>query len=418
MGTPKGTARLSRINEDVVEALSTPVPVARGRIGLAAICCAVMLLYSVYLGALGVLLPFLGKTFGLGASVQGRLYPATFTGFVAGVLICGSLSDLWGRKRVLLLGITTYAAGIAFFGVSASFNLALLASLLVGAGSGAMEAAASALASDLYPERRAFLINAIQVAFGAGATFSPSLAHFLLTHGTDWRTLYLVLAAANVGLLLVLAAQKVPRNPQSHEAVDFAALVMVLRRPVVGALCLAQLLYVGAETGFFSWMPTYFEKALPNGERWAGLVVSVFWAALTAGRVASGWLLGRLPLLRLTFLLAVGSVLFSALSLLWKSPPLVMIFTALTGLMFSGIFGFILAEGGERFHAVAGTVFGAIVAAGGVGAAIFPWLIGELATTSLGWRGALVTVPIIAAGIAAIALWLQRQQQAEAVLGV
>ena len=68
------------------------------RISMAAICGAAMLLYAVYLGAFGVLLPALSAEFHLGTAASGRLFPANFGGFVAGVLISGYASDRAGRK--------------------------------------------------------------------------------------------------------------------------------------------------------------------------------------------------------------------------------------------------------------------------------------------------------------------------------
>ena len=85
-----------------------------------------------------------------------------------------------------------------------------------------------------------------------------------------------------------------------------------------------------------------------------------------------------------------------------------MAFVALTGLALSAIYGFILAEAGELFPTVVGTVFGGIVASGGAGGAIVPWMIGVAASTSLGWRGALGIIPLTALGMAATLLLIQR----------
>ena len=191
------------------------------RTSTAILCCAVLFLYAVYLGALGVLLPYIGVSFRLGPAAEGRLFPANFLGFILGVLLCGSLSDRLGRKAVLLGGVAAYALGLALFSGSGTFAPALLATALIGAGSGAMETVASALAADLFPERRAFLINALQVAFGAGAMVSPALAHVLLTNGTPWQTLYLSLAVANVLLFLALAFQPVTDTRHEREALDW-----------------------------------------------------------------------------------------------------------------------------------------------------------------------------------------------------
>jgi FHS family glucose/mannose:H+ symporter-like MFS transporter len=396
-------------NEARESAAVNAVPLTvRARGGLVVTCCAAMFCYAVYFGALGVLMPFLGAGFGLGIEVRGRLFPFNFGGYVGAVLVCGYLSDRFGRKRALLLSTATYVLGLVLFGTARDFSLALMAAVLIGGGSGAMETVAAALAADLYPERRAFVINAIQVAFGFGAVIGPSVAHHLLIGGTDWRALYLSLAFVNALLFLAMAAQPIPHAAGSVESLDLASLKAVFRRPAFGVLCLTEALYVGAETGFFLWMPTYFEAQLPGGKEWAGRVVSVFWIAMTVGRAATGALIGRLPLMRLSLLLGGGGALFAALAVCWRAPFPVMVCVALTGLCFSGIFGVVLAEAGERFPHVAGTVFGAVVAAGGVGGVVVPWAVGALTETSLGWRGALLLVPASAGSLALLSLWLER----------
>ncbi|HLK58180.1 MAG TPA: MFS transporter [Chthonomonadaceae bacterium] len=379
------------------------------RRGLLAVTCYLCLFFfALYFGAVSVLLPFLGEAFHLGAAVEGRLFPASSTGFIVGVLLFGFLSDRWGRKAVLLAGIALYTLGLLLFGLAPSFALALPASALIGGGGGAMETVASALAADLFPERRAFHLNAIQVAFGVGAAFSPYVAQFLLMRGMDWRTLYLGLAAAEVGLFLLLSVQKVPRAPHASEAVDFAALRWVLKQPVFLALCLAQGLYVGAEVGFASWLPTYFRTSLPGGMVWSGVVVTLFWIAMTIGRIGVGPLIDRIPLLRLAILLALGGVVGSALAMAWTSPWVVLCWVAWTGLCFSGIFGLILAEVGTLFPKAAGSAFGGIVASGGVGGAIVPWAVALLASTALTWRGALLLIPTATAGIVLVLFCIGR----------
>ena len=234
------------------------------------------------------------------------------------------------------------------FGSAGSYGLALAAALLVGAGSGAMEVVANALAADLYPEKRAFLLNALQVAFGVGAAASPTLCRYLLTHGTDWRWLYFGLAAINIVVFVILSLCRIPKSA-APEALELSVLRTVLQKPSFAMLCVMQALYVGAEVSFFSWLPTYFEKQLPGGAVWMAGVGTLFWITMTIGRFGLGGLLGRYPLMRLTALCAGGGVLFAALALLLPTLLPVLVCVALTGLCIAGIFSLVLAEAGERF---------------------------------------------------------------------
>ena len=374
---------------------------------LVALCCTALFLFAVYLGAIGIFLPVLGKTFGLGPAVQGRIFPANFGGFIVGVLTCGFLSDRIGRKRVLLGAVLLFALAQGLVGISRTFGSVLVGFALIGAGGGAMETVASALAADLFPQRRAAIINALQVAFGAGAALSPLLAHKLLMAGADWHRLFLAVALANIALLGLLAFQTFPTTTHQPEALNAATLHAVLKHPVFLILCLCQALYVGAETGFSSWLPSYFDR-MPGGAAWTGIVVTGFWAAMTLGRAVVGGGFAGLPLTRLAGRLAVLGALAASLMLLPHQASFAFVGVLGTGLFFSGIFGLILAEAGDRFPHSAGTVFGCVVAAGGVGGSLVPWAIGLLTGTAWGWSGALALVPASAFLLGIILLNFER----------
>ena len=335
--------------------------------------------------------------------MEGRIFPANFGGFVIAVLACGVLSDKIGRRRVLLGAIFVYAVALVLAGFARSFGTVLAAFALIGAGGGAMETVASALAADLFPQKRAAILNALQVAFGAGAVVSPLLAHKLLTLGTDWHRLFLGVALANLVLLALMARQQVPAPAHPAEALDRAAPLAVLRQPAFLVLCGCQALYVGAETGFSSWLPSYFGH-LPGGAAWAGIVVSGFWVTMTVGRAAVGGGVFGLPLTRLACGLALGGAAASGAMLLTASVPLALACALGTGLCFSGIFGLVLAEAGNRFPNSSGTVFGGVVAAGGAGGAAVPWAVGTLTGTAWGWRGALALVPASALALGLLLL--------------
>ena len=161
---------------------------------LAACCAMAMAVYAVYLGGLGVLLPLLGAKYGLGTEVQGRLFPANFSGFVVGVLVCGWLSDRHGRKAVMAGGAALYCVGLVLMAAAPGFSAILIASALVGAGSGAMEVVASALAGDAYPAKRAFLLNGIQVAFGVGAIAGPVVVRAAAGSSLGWSSFLIGIA--------------------------------------------------------------------------------------------------------------------------------------------------------------------------------------------------------------------------------
>jgi FHS family glucose/mannose:H+ symporter-like MFS transporter len=379
------------------------------RVVLIVLCHLALLLFALYFGGISVVLPSIGKSFHLGADVEGRLFPASFAGFIIGVLACGFLSDRWGRKAVLVAAMAAYALGLVLTSAAPHFALVCLAAALIGAGSGSIETVATALAADLAPDRRALLMNSVQVAFGVGAAIGPYVASVAIGRGLDWRALYISVAVCQAALLLVLALQRMPPLAAGSEAVDLQALKRLLSQPIFLAFCLAEALYVGAEVAFAGWMPTYFNEDVPDGAKWSGAVVTVFWIAITIGRVAVCKLIDHIPVLRLAVILSIGGAAGTALALIWTIPWIVIACVAWTGICFSGIFSLILAEGGEPYPTLGGSTCGAITASGGVGGAILPWLVSVLAATSLHWRGALIVVPVAIVALAFLLALLARR---------
>lgn len=386
-----------------------------------------MFLYAAYLGAIGVLLPAVGKTFGLGSAAQGRLFPANFVGFILIVLVAAPASDRWNRKTVLMLGQAMFVVGLIVFSRAPSFEVALVASLLIGGGSGAVGVISSALASDLYPLRRGAMLAAIQVAFGLGAALGPGLGSVLLSHQVSWRLLYAGAAFAGFALLLALQGQAAPENrkekkkrreeekpehrtPNTQHPAPVSMLSLLKQRPVQ-LLCLMQICYAGAEVGYFSWMPTYFQTRLPNGAFLSGAVISVFWLAMTVGRSLTGKFMGQTGFMRLCAGLATAGAVSAGLTLIWHNPIVVLGFVILTGLCFAGIFILMSAEASERYAHSLGAIFGCIVACGGLGTSLIPWAVGAAAVTRLGWVGGLMLVPLAALGVAVCAILLGREKQ-------
>ena len=402
------TAEIQKFGGAETEAARREWKWKRGRVGLLVTCCAVNALYALYFGAIGVALPVIGTDFHLNAAQQGRLFPANFAGMIASVLISGTLSDRYGRKVVLLGGTVLFAVGLLLFGLSPGFGTALLAAPLIGAGSGGMLIVSNALVADLFPERRAFLINLVQVVFGMGAAAGPTLAKWLLASGAGWRFLYEALAVAIMGAFAAILFQPAPQRSGGSSALRWNDLHALLRQPAFGLLCLTQGLYAGGEIAFFQWMPTYFQT-LPGGAAWSGVVVSVFWLAMTLGRALTGLLLGRLPLLTFGRTLAVLGAISAICALFAPTPLSALGFVALTGLLFAGIYSIVLAEAAHRFAHQTGTVFGGIAAFSGIGNGLAPWVVGAMGASALGWRVGLGVSPLLMLGVAGNFWLLQRQ---------
>lgn len=133
----------------------------------------------------------------------------TLTGFVAGLavgqLVTGALSDALGRRGPLLLGLAGYVAASALCAAAPSVWALLLLRIVQGAAGGAGVVIGRAVVRDVATgtaAARAFAL--MMLVTGTAPVVAPLIGGALLTV-TDWRGLFVVLAALGAVQLVVVA---------------------------------------------------------------------------------------------------------------------------------------------------------------------------------------------------------------------
>lgn len=174
------------------------------------------------------------------------------------VPIWGKLGDLFGRKPVLLAGISIFLLGSWLSGLSGEFGrLPVLGGgmtqLIVfravqGIGGGALFTTAFAIIGDLYPPRERGRIGGMFGAvFGLSSTVGPLIGGFFTDHGTvqlfgqtvaGWRwVFYLNLPLSLLSFFMIIV--KMPR--MSHAArgrIDFVGAALIIATVVPFLLAL------------------------------------------------------------------------------------------------------------------------------------------------------------------------------------
>ncbi|MBN2148282.1 MAG: MFS transporter, partial [Anaerolineales bacterium] len=124
-------------------------------------------------------------------------------------LICaplwGVLSDRWGRKPVLSIGIFGYAAALLFFGLATKFWMLFVARTLSGILSSATMPTAMAYIGDNTAEQeRSAGMGKLGAAMGIGIVLGPLLGGWL-SESSLQLPFFIGSAAAMFALLLVLS---------------------------------------------------------------------------------------------------------------------------------------------------------------------------------------------------------------------
>lgn len=320
----------------------------------------------------------IGRFYHARPSVLGILYLVQAAGFLITVVAGGWLSDKRGKFPVMIIGSVLMAAGAALFGRTSSFAVVFAAIFLMGAGGGLTEGVAMAAVADLYGgPRRTAMLNWAQVAFALGAVTSPFVIAELISSGLDWRLGYIgtaVMCMISAFGAMAVAARRLEVVHVSHE--EHEGWPKLLSDHLLIALSIGILLYVGAESGQYSWAATYFREALKASAPLAASSVAFFWGGVGAGRITATWVsryISEVSLICFTLAFtAVSQIILLALHA--PIPGLAAVFAF--GFFLGPVWPTILARAGEAFPRQSGTVFGILVAMGAVGSAIVPPIVG------------------------------------------
>ncbi|MFB9445348.1 multidrug effflux MFS transporter [Dactylosporangium vinaceum] len=152
---------------------------------------------DMYLPALPTITDDLHAT---AAAVQLTL-TGTLAGLALGQLFVGPLSDAFGRRVPLLAGIAVHvvASVLCVFAP----NLVMLGTLRVlqGLGAAAASVVATAVVRDLFSGNSAArLLSRLMLVVGVAPILAPTIGGFVL-RVTEWRGVFVVLAAAGLAIL-------------------------------------------------------------------------------------------------------------------------------------------------------------------------------------------------------------------------
>jgi DHA1 family bicyclomycin/chloramphenicol resistance-like MFS transporter len=148
-------------------------------------------------------LPALTADLGAVTSVAQLTVTACLIGLAAGQLIAGPLSDRFGRRGVLLIGIVAYIATSALCAISPTVELLIAARFVQGLAGGVGIVIAQAAGRDIYTGGALIrFYGRLTVVGGLAAIIGPLLGG-LLNSFTDWRGLFVFLALIGAGILIV-----------------------------------------------------------------------------------------------------------------------------------------------------------------------------------------------------------------------
>ena len=180
------------------------VPRERSSVGKLAV-----LMVTAFMDMIGILMiiplmPFYAKSMGAGGFVVGLLVASFSIAQLLMAPVWGRLSDHYGRRPALIVGMTASAVAYVIFAYAGSLWLLFLSRIVQGAGGGTVSVIQAYVADSLEPKDRAKGLGWLSAATNAGVALGPLLGAVALKWGTPGPGLL----AAGLSLVNILFAWK------------------------------------------------------------------------------------------------------------------------------------------------------------------------------------------------------------------
>ena len=224
------------------------------------------IMLAMFLGALdqtivATALPTIGRHFGDLGDLSWVVTAYLLTG-TASIPLYGKLSDIHGRRGVMLIAIALFVVGSLACALAPSMTALVFARALQGTGGGGLMALSQTIIADIVsPRERGRFQGYIGAVFASSSIGGPVLGGFLTEH-LDWSLIFwinLPLGLAALGMTSNVL-KRVPYHPRKHKLDVIGALLMM-----AAAVVLLLALSWGGRR--FDWLSPQFGTLLLTSAR-------------------------------------------------------------------------------------------------------------------------------------------------------
>lgn len=268
-------------------------------------------------------------------SYAGGLSMIIAFGTIISSLFSDRLTTKLGTGKVTALSVSLTA--IALFGFSVSQNIAMLCVFAVpyGIGAGAVDAALNNYVALHYSSRH---MSWLHCFWGVGASVSPYIMSFCLTHGFGWRSGYRSVFILQVVLSAVLFAslpmwKKNGGSDSGKEERKPLKLSSAVKIKGVPFIMLTFFCYCAMESSTGLWASTYLTDHRGITAETAAMFASLFYLGITGGRFISGFVSAKMGD---TKMIRIGSAI-AAVGIVMVMLPVGIKILSLAGLIVIGI---------------------------------------------------------------------------------
>ena len=178
-------------------------------------CIATMVMYAETM--LIPAIPDLIKDFHVSYSISSWILTAYLVAGAVMTPIAGKLSDIYGRKKILLIIMAVYAVGVSLSGFAANIYFLLIARAIQGIGM-SMFAIAFSIVRDQFPREKISIGQGVITSmFASGAVIGLAVGG-IIVQNYGWRTTFFTIIPIAIALLIIIRRYiNVNQGEQEHQ---------------------------------------------------------------------------------------------------------------------------------------------------------------------------------------------------------
>ena len=199
------------------------------------ILALIILLISAFMDLIdttivNIALPSIQKELSTSTSAAQWTVDAYLIGMSIAIITGGRLGDIYGRKKIFLIGIAGFTVTSALSGFAPTIAVLIAARFLQGLTAAIMVPQVLSFIQVLFkPEERAGAIGAYSVVLGLATICGPLLSALLLSHnifGLTWRPVFLI--NLPIGILTFIAAVVLLKESKEERVIHIDIIGIIL----------------------------------------------------------------------------------------------------------------------------------------------------------------------------------------------
>lgn len=251
---------------------------------------------------------------GLPDSVLGAAWPAMYpelsvpiscagvvsmiiaAGTVVSSLMSDRLTARFGTGKITAVSVAVTAVSLFGFSMSSAFWMLCLWAVPYGLGAGSVDASLNNYVALHYQSRH---MSWLHCMWGIGAATGPAVIGYVLTNGQSWKSGYRFISLMQIVLTVILVCTlplwKKRKTAQAENGKPIRPLTLraTVSLPGAKAIMAAFFCYSVIEQTTMLWASSYLVLCKSLSAETAASLSGLFFAGITVGRAASGFLTFR-----------------------------------------------------------------------------------------------------------------------------